>query len=482
MCYRHGQIETGEVLTRKDYDGGVDAKYSLTPSLTLDATYRTDFAQVEVDQQQVNLTRFSLFFPEKRDFFLENTSNFGFGPSSFGRTSFGRSDNLIPFFSRRIGLSATGDPIPIIGGMRVSGRVNQYDIGFLAMKTERLGSTPSNNFLVGRLKRNLLTNSWVGTIFTNRDSAIAGDYNRVYGFDAYFQFYSKLQFDSYLLGSDTPGKVGNSQSRRFATAWQDDELVIGAEYNLVQSNFNPEVGFVRRGDMAQYRGTFAWKPLIRNSEVIRNLNFATSVDYYEGSRSGKVETRTEDITVGILFENGGSIDFTTDETFDRLTRQLNLPPGNPRVGIAAGDYSHRAYTASFRSGTRYRIGGNGNITWGEFYNGNRRSFTGNVTWVANSHLNTSLRYDRNRVVLPNGEFTTNLVATRILYGFNPRLFLNAFVQYNADTHQVSTNIRFNWTHHPLSDLFIVYSDTRDTISGQYLERAFNVKLTNLFRF
>ena len=229
--------------------------------------------------------------------------------------------------------------------------------------------------------------------------------------------------------------------------------------------------------MAQYRGTFAWKPLIRNSEVIRNLNFATSVDYYEGSRSGKVETRTEDITVGILFENGGSIDFTTDETFDRLTRQLNLPPGNPRVGIAAGDYSHRAYTASFRSGTRYRIGGNGNITWGEFYNGNRRSFTGNVTWVANSHLNTSLRYDRNRVVLPNGEFTTNLVATRILYGFNPRLFLNAFVQYNADTHQVSTNIRFNWTHHPLSDLFIVYSDTRDTISGQYLERAFNVKLT-----
>ena len=117
MCYRHGQIETGEVLTRKDYDGGVDAKYSLTPSLTLDATYRTDFAQVEVDQQQVNLTRFSLFFPEKRDFFLENTSNFGFGPSSFGRTSFGRS--------RRIGLSATGDPIPIIGGMRVSGRVNQ---------------------------------------------------------------------------------------------------------------------------------------------------------------------------------------------------------------------------------------------------------------------------------------------------------------------------------------------------------------------
>ena len=216
-----GQFETQQSLTRlKDYDGGVDVKYGLTQSLTLDATYRTDFAQVEVDEQQVNLSRFSLFFPEKRDFFLENADNFTFGPGG----------NLLPFFSRRIGLSRDGNPIPIVGGMRVSGRVSQYDIGLLAMTTERLDATPFNTFLVGRVKRNLLTNSWIGALITNRDSGIDGDYNRVYGADAYFQFYNRWEFDGYLLRSDTPDKFGDDQAQRFATAWKDDELTVGAEY------------------------------------------------------------------------------------------------------------------------------------------------------------------------------------------------------------------------------------------------------------
>ncbi len=468
-----GQFETQQSLTRpNDYDGGVDLKYGLTQSLTLDATYRTDFAQVEVDEQQVNLSRFSLFFPERRDFFLENSSNFTFGPGG----------NLVPFFSRRIGLSGDGKPIPIVGGTRVSGRVNQYDIGLLAMQTERLNTTPANTFLVGRVKRNLLTNSWVGALVTNRDSSVDGDYNRVYGGDAYFQFYNRLQFDGYFLRSDTPDKDGEDHARRFAAAWRDDELVLGGEYNLVQGNFNPEVGFVRRGDMVQYAGEFEWSPLIRSSPIFRNLLFGTDVEYYAQSRTGKVETRIQEVNVGVAFENGASITVGSENAFDRLSTTLNIPSRNPRVGIPAGDYGFRGYSANFRSGSRYRIGGNGSFTWGEFYNGNQRSMTGNVTWRANNHLNLNLRYDRNHVTLPDGEFTTNIVATRVLYAFNPRVFINAFVQYNADTHRVSTNIRFDWRHHPLSDLYIVYNDSRDTISGQLRERAFIIKLTNLYRF
>ena len=178
--------------------------------MTFDATYRTDFAQVEVDQQQVNLTRFNLFFPEKRDFFLENAGTFTFG--GVGQSVFSTNvGNLVPFFSRRIGLSAAGTPIPIIGGARVSGRAAGYDVGVLAMKTEALGSTPSNNYLVSRVKRNIFNTSWVGAIVTDRESGVADDYNRVYGPDVHLQF-DQIEIDSYILRSDTPG--GRAATRR----------------------------------------------------------------------------------------------------------------------------------------------------------------------------------------------------------------------------------------------------------------------------
>jgi hypothetical protein len=460
-------------------DGGLDVKYGLTPSLTLDATYRTDFAQVEVDQQQVNLTRFNLFFPEKRDFFLENAGIFSFGPSgNFGQGS----SNLVPFFSRRIGLSAAGTPIPIVGGTRVSGKIDRYDVGVLAMKTERLGTTPSNNFAVGRVKRNFLTNSWVGALVTSRDSTIAGDYNRVYGPDAHFQFFNKLEFDSYLLQSDTPGRSGRNQAKRLQGGWKDDELNISAEYNSVQPNFNPEVGFVRRKDMEQYAGDFSWNPLLDKSDLIRNLKFGTTYDYFAGSGSGKVETRTSETTLGIQFENNGSTNFIINETFDRLPSVLRIPAGNPHVGIPIGDYKFLSYTGNFTTNQRRMFSGNGAYNWGDFYNGELKRFVGGLNVKPNFHLTVNFTYDRNQVTLPDGSFTTDLIGTKWIYGFTPRAFFNAYIQYNTDTHQVSSNLRFNWTHHPLSDLYLVYNDTRDTLRGQVRERAFIVKLTNLFNF
>jgi Domain of unknown function (DUF5916)/Carbohydrate family 9 binding domain-like len=476
-----GSMQTVQTLTRlKDYDGGVDLKYSLRPSLTLDATYHTDFAQVEVDQQQVNLTRFNLFFPEKRDFFLENSNTFNVGPG-INQFGFNSNGNLIPFFSRRIGLSASGTPIPIIGGARVSGKVNQYDVGLLAMKTERSGSTPSNDFLVGRLKRNLFRNSWVGTLVTDRSSNLPSDYNRVYGTDGHFEF-DRLQFDSYILRSDTPGRSGRNQARRFQTGWIDDELTVSAEYNSVQPNFNPEVGFVRRKEVTQYSGDFAWKPMVMRSEAIRNLNFGTNLDYYGGSRTGKVETRTQEANAGIQFENNGWVTFVVNQTFDRLVNDLQIPSGNPHVLIPTGDYHYLGYSARFNTSPSWKIGGNGNFNWGEFYNGHRKSFNGGLNLKLNLHATINLNYDRNQVQLPDGSFTTSLVGTRMTYAFSPRAFIDAFIQYNADTHQVSSNIRFDFTHHPLSDLYLVYNDTRDTITGQIRERAFIFKFTNLFSF
>jgi hypothetical protein len=465
---RRANNPTDGLENDQDYDGGVDLKYSITPSLTLDGTYRTDFAQVEVDQQQVNLTRFNLFFPEKRDFFLENSGVF----------TFGRGNNLVPFFSRRIGLSATGTPIPIIGGGRVSGQIGHYDVGFLAMKTKGSGVIPSNNYVVGRFKRNLFRNSWVGALTTSRDATLSGDTNRVYGADAHFQIYDHLWIDSNVLQSKTPHLSGSDQARQFEAAWRGNELTVEAGYNQIQKNFNPEVGFIRRGNNKRYNGEFSWKPVIETSNVIRNLEFGTSTEYFGGDATGKIETRTEQLNLGIEFQNNAAINFAMTDTFDRLTEPFNIRTG---IAIPTGDYRYLGYAADATTNPGRRLSGNTSVEWGEFWNGRHNSLRGGINWRPDYHLNISVDDRRDHIVLPSGHFTTDLVGLRISYALSPRTFFNAYFQYNSATHQVSSNVRFNIIHHPLSDFFLVYNELRDS-TGRIQQRAVVLKVTNLFNF
>ncbi|HVH25751.1 MAG TPA: DUF5916 domain-containing protein [Vicinamibacterales bacterium] len=485
---------TQSLGTLGDYNGGVDLKYGVGPSLLLDATYRTDFAQVEVDQQQVNLTRFSLFFPEKREFFIENAGIFGFGgggggtarSTNSGGSSTSASGTMSPFYSRRIGLSPSGTPIPIVGGSRLSGQAGAYDVGFLAMRTEELdlrdtggnllSTTPANNFVVGRVRRKLLRNSFVGGIFTDRNSTIDGDYNRVYGADAFFEL-DRWQFGSHLLRSDTPNRPGLSLAKRLFGTWQTDELYVSTEYNAIQANFNPEVGFLRRSNFSQYSGDVAWRPQLEESQTIRNLDFGGSLDYYENG-AGMIETRTQDVNAGILFEDNASINFAVNQTFDRLVRDTRIN----QVIVPAGDYSYRSQTASFRTNQSRKVSGSGSFGWGEFWDGHRKALEGGFGFTPNYHLNLDVTYSRNDVDLPSGAFITDLVGLRMVYAFTGRASLNAFVQFNTDTNQVSSNIRFNFIHHPLSDLYLVYNDRRDTTYGAVMERSFIVKVTRLFDF
>ena len=474
------QVRSGDqmVTTRslgriKDYDGGLDAKLSLTPSLTLDATYRTDFAQVEVDQQQVNLTRFNLFFPEKREFFLENSGTFNFGPGG----------NLVPFFSRRIGLSDSGTPIPIVGGARVTGQIDRYDVGFIAMKTEDAaapgGSVPSNSYVVGRVKRNFLSTSWVGGMATSRNSTADGDHNRVYGADAHFEFYgNKLGFDSYLIASDTPGLSGRNQARRFETSWRDNEFRLVGQYNEVQENFNPEVGFVRRENMEQYASEVAWLPQLRNNDSVRNFTFRIASDYIEGSTSDSIETRIHDAQLGVQFENSASINFTASRAFDRLTTPTRIRG----IEIPQGDYAYQRYTVDTRTNNNLKVSGSVRYQWGEFWNGNLKSFQGTLALKPNEHLSIDLNYDRNNLNLSGQTTDGDLVGARFLYAFTARAFLNAFFQYNSTNDEVSSNIRFNWKYRPLSDIYIVYNERRSSVGNDPLERALIVKLTRLINF
>jgi hypothetical protein len=467
-----GELRTTESFGRwDDFGKGFDVKYSLTPSLTLDTTYRTDFAQVEADQQQVNLTRFSLFFPEKREFFLENTNVFSFGPGG----------NLVPFFSRRIGLSAAGTPVPVLAGARTSGRVaNNLNVGVLAMRTDSVGTaTPANNYFVGRARRNLLTNSWIGALGTHRDSTISGDDNRVYGGDAHFQLLAdRLEFDGYVLRSDTPGVSDRNLARRFQAGWRDEELTASVEHNAVQPNFNPEVGFVRRGDMSQYAGELSWAPRLEHP-TIQNLNFGAIVDYYTRASIGSIETRVQEATAGVRFNNSGSTNFTATRTFERLFEPFEI---RNDIAIPAGDHEYSSYAAGVNIGNSRKVTGNANLTWGEFWNGHAKAVSGAIGWRPEYHFSFDANYSRNHVTLPAGEFTTNLIGTRFLYAFTPRAFFNAFLQYNADTRQVSSNIRFNITYRPLSDVFLVYNDTRDTALRQTTGRSFAIKLTRMVDF
>jgi hypothetical protein len=258
-------------------------------------------------------------------------------------------------------------------------------------------------------------------------------------------------------------------------------LTISGEYNTVQPNFNPEVGFIRRSNMTQYSGDVSWQPLA-DSRTIRNYVFGSSLDYYEGAASGQLETRIQSANAGIQFHDNSSLNFNVDQTFERLTNAFTIHAVAPRVTIPAGDYAFQSYTARFTTDASRKVAGSGNVTTGKFWNGTRESFTGGVSFRPNAHLNIDVDYSRNHVDLAGGTFVTHLSAARISYAFTPRAVLNAYFQYNADTDQVSSNIRFNVIHRPLSDLFVVYNDRRDTAAGGLIERAVIVKFTNLFNF
>jgi Domain of unknown function (DUF5916)/Carbohydrate family 9 binding domain-like len=457
------------------FDGGFDVKYGLTESLTTDFSYRTDFSQVEADQQQVNLTRFNLFFPEKREFFLENSGIFGVASSAGASGS--TSDNVIPFFSRRIGLSAAGIPIPIEGGARLSGKTGPYDVGLLAMRTGEFAGWPADTFLVGRLRRNFRGQSSIGAIMTSRSSS-ASD-NQLFGVDAFLRFFEKLEVSSYLMGTNTPAREGQDLSTRLGLAWRDDDLTAVGEYEDVQANFNPEVGFVRRENMKHSAGDLSWRPRPASGGRVRNYLLGGTTDYFEASDTGKLETRQHSASAGVSFQDGSSFTATATNTFDRLEEPFAIQPG---IVIPVGDYEYTNGGASYSSDPSRPFSGGAGVTTGGFWDGHNTTVTGNFTLKPNYHLSVGMNYSRNDVNLPYGDFTTTLVGTRVLYGFTSRLLLNSFLQYNASTHQFSSNTRFNFIHHPMSDLYVVYNERRDTNTGALIDRGLIVKLTNLFDF
>ena len=471
-------------------DVGFDVKYGLTQGLTADFTYNTDFAQVEVDEQQVNLTRFSLFYPEKREFFLEGQGIFdfggGFGSDStafyFGGGQFAGTAPIL-FFSRRIGLQ-DGRTVPIRAGGRLTGKAGPYSIGVLNVQTEQAGAAAATNFSVARVKRDILRRSAVGALFTGRSVSLdGGGASQVYGVDGLFSFYDNLNITTYLAESRLPG-VGRDDAMSYQAKldYRGDRWGLIAERLGVGADFRPEVGFVRRHDFRRnfVEGRFSPRPLSIAS--IRKFLFQGSLDYTTDG-GGLLETRAQQGLFGIEFENSDLFFAGVTDSYEWLKQPFEMTPA---ITIPAGAYRFTNTRFVYAPGQQRTVSGGLSFDHGGFFGGGRTGvgYTFGRIYLS-SQLNVEPSLSFNWLDLPEGEFRTDLVSVRTTYTLTPRMFVAALVQYNSTLDSLGTNLRFRWEYQPGSELFVVYTDERDTLDprGPFLEnRALVVKATRLLRF
>ena len=322
-------------------DIGLDLKYGLTRSLIADFTVNTDFAQVEADERQVNLTRFSLFFPEKREFFLEGQGIFAFGDPVAGtrRQNVRPSDTPVLFFSRRIGLE-DGEQVPILAGGRVTGRAGAYSVGLLNIQTgdSATADAISTNFSVVRLKRDILRRSNVGVIYTRRSQLLDADgVNQVYGADLNFRFYENVSLSSYYARTDTLGLEGSDASYRGKFEYTGDRYGIEVEHLTVDEQFNPEIGFVRRDDFRRNFAQLRFSPRPRAIPWLRRLIYQGSFDYITDT-PGTLETREGKLRFEMELENSDKWHVEYTDSFEGLQEDFEIADDVvlPIVGVRTG--------------------------------------------------------------------------------------------------------------------------------------------------
>jgi len=476
--------QTQPVTREMHGEVGVDVKYGVTANLTADLSYNTDFAQVEVDQQQVNLTRFSLFFPEKREFFLEGRGIFEFGRTSTAQAVAVSADTPYLFYSRRIGLNG-GRIVPIDAGGRLTGKVGKFNVGLMNIQTgpESASRTPATNFTVLRVKRDVLRSGSVGAVFTNRsESRVPGRANRAFGLDATFSFFSNVSMSGYAARTQTADVAGDEDSYQGRFDYGADRYGLHVEHLRVGRNFNPEVGFVRRSDFALSTATARFSPRLKPGSAIRRFIFEGRLEYVEDG-SGTLESRDQGGRLHIELNNGDAFNAGATRSYERLVRPFAIASG---VAIAPGGYTFSDMTTEYTFGPQRPVKGRLALQRGQFYDGTITGLRFSSTRVSLSpRFSVEPGVTINRVDLPAGRFTTRLLSLRSDYGFSPRMFASAIVQYSSSDYTLGSNLRFRWEYVPGSELFVVYTDEHDTVAtGTPLlkNRSFAVKINRLFNF
>lgn len=460
-------------------DVGGDLKFGVTPSLTLDLTYNTDFSQVEVDQQVVNLTRFGILFPERREFFIENSGSFTFGDVAERNYRMGAAlSDFTLFNSRQIGLTADGLPIPIAGGGRLTGRIHGWEVGLLDMQTQRSGTSPTENFGVARVRRNIFGNSDIGLLAANRQATdSSGRYNRSYGVDANIRLLGNLIINSYLAVSDADTAASDGTAGRISAAYRGKLWNTSAMYKRVSDQFDPGIGFVRRRSFQQRYATAGIHARPKLAGV-QELNPFVEADVYTDLDGG---AQSHQFTAGldVFFQPDGELKLEVNDWFDRLDR-----PFTPFAGrsIPVGRYNFRNAKVTYVSTQRYPVFGTASVQTGEFYDGTNQTLSGGLTWRPRYDVSIEGTYQHNDVALASGTFAADLAGMRLKYAYSTTLFGSAFVQYNTQTRSFVTNARLAWRYAPLSDLFLVYTERQNTFTHVRNERSVAIKLTRMAAF
>jgi hypothetical protein len=482
---------TGGESFLEDASVGVDVKYGITRALTLDGTVKPDFAQVEADEQQVNLTQFSQFFPEKREFFLENSGIFYVGDAARNNRvtylSPQPDTDLLLFFSRRIGLTEDGTPIPILAGGRLTGNLAGFSIGALTVQTERIGKEPANNFSVVRVRKNVFANSDIGAIAMSRQSTDSGsDFNRVFGVDSNIRLPGNTDWSTYYIRTVTPGFDEGQYAFRSTLNREGNFFHIKTGYMAIGENFNDELGYYRRIGVSKLMLDTGVRPRPKalQAKGIREMHPHIVWNVFT-DLSGEMVAKNLHTGYTFFFNNGGHSQIAVNPEYQLLTRPLRLHPDIPP--LPPGGYSWTTYQVDFTSDPSRMLSAGGGITLGGLWSGTQRTLDFSLTFQPSHEFRVGLKVQRTAGELetPLADFVTAIWTVRANYSFTTNMFLDSLVQYDAARSLFNANVRFNLIHRPLSDLFVVYNEEQFTAPDDPeipAGRGLIVKFTRMFSF
>lgn len=481
--------ETGEESFNNDAEIGGDLKYGITDGLTMDLTANPDFAQVEADVQRTNLTQFSLFYQEKREFFLENSGIFYVGDlaRNVRITSTPRADeDLVVFFSRRIGISADGQQIPIFGGARVTGRVpGGVSVGALWMRTQELDENPKSDYGVVRLRKNLFAGSDIGGLLMVRNSVgQEQDHNLVYGLDSYIRFPGNLDWSAYGLLTETPGASGGEYVWRTSLNREGNFHHIKLGVMQIGEGFQSDLSFYRRVGVRKYFIDWGLRPrpewLRRHG--VREMHPHIVWDYFE-NLSGRKEAYRLHTGYTFFFESGAYSELSMNPAFERLEDPFEIDPG--AEPIAPGGYGWTEWQLRANTDSSQPLSLSATGILGGLWSGDQKTLQATVTAHPGYRFRGELGLTRTDASLPEGDFIKTFWTGRLNYSFNKDMFIDALVQYDPGSGLLNSNVRFSFIHHPLSNLYVVWNEQRFTTGvDRNLKpgRSLIIKVTQMFAF
>ncbi len=476
---KRGAAPSGTSTSRIDAIGLETMRFSLTPALTAEITANTDFAQTEVDDAVVNLTRFPVFFPEKREFFLERAGIFEFGLGGRRGGQFER--NLQMFFSRRIGLTDDRQPVPMRGGGKLVGHGGGFDIGLLNVQTGDHGGRQGSNYTVFRAKRNVFARSNLGLFTSNRQSS-GSDYNRVLGGDANFTLFKNTDVQGFLAKSWTPDvSRGTFQdfSGRAKYNWMTDIYEVFVEHLYVGENFQHDVGYVRRRGVRRSDALFVWEPRPKDFLGIRNFVVRSEVTYLTNTHN-VLQTREQIVQGTARWQTDDAARANVTRTFDRLRPPFAIARG---VTIPAGDYLFTDRFFEVEGSSKRHAAGRLRYGYGDFYGGTRQYVQVAPGFKPSSVMSLEASYEYNEVSLKQGAFTTHVLNARMNLNLSNRWLTTTLAQYDSASKRHVAFFRVNYIYRPGDNLFFVFNRTsdRDT-AGRPPDYQVMIKLTRSIDF